>query len=170
MVHQGACRQPARVVDAGSDCVMNAHARVLRRVASGIDARHTISQGVAVMALLNQTHTRIADVVAARGSPPWIERLVQSAEVVATLICTPTGHSSRRHFHPDNDEFWIVLGGELRWEIDGQPSIVARSGDVVRVPRATAHHIVTISSEPALRLAIGIADIPHVDAVSGEVF
>jgi len=82
----------------------------------------------------------------------------------------PQGNSSRRHYHPDNDEFWVVMGGELRWEIEGQEPICAKTGDIVRVPRKTAHNIVTVGDEPSLRLAIGIPDIPHVDAKTGKVF
>jgi len=120
--------------------------------------------------MLNQVLSRVDEVVAEHGGPPWTERLVLTDEVVATLICAPPGNSSRRHYHPDNDEFWVVMGGELLWEIEGQEPICAKTGDIIRVPRKTAHNIVTVGDEPSLRLAIGIPDIPHVDAKTGKVF
>jgi quercetin dioxygenase-like cupin family protein len=120
--------------------------------------------------MLNRIQNRVEEVVAAHGEPPWIVRLVLTDEVVATLICTPHGNSSRRHSHPDNDEFWVVMGGELRWEIEGEEPMLARNGDIMLVPKGKAHNIVTVSEEPALRLAIGITDIPHVDPESGEVW
>ena len=62
------------------------------------------------------------------------------------------------------------MGGELRWEIEGEEPMLARNGDIMLVPKGKAHNIVTVSEGPALRLAIGISDIPHVDSESGEVF
>lgn len=122
------------------------------------------------MNFTNQTRSRVDDVVSAKGDPPWIERVVLTDEVVATLICMPPGNSSRRHYHPDNDEFWIVMGGELVWEVEGSEPMSARTGDVMCVPKGKAHNIRTVGDGPSLRLAIGIPDIPHVDSTSGEVF
>ena len=122
------------------------------------------------MSFLNQIQNRLGDVVAERGDAPWVERLVLTDEVVATLICMPPGNSSRRHYHPENDEFWIVLGGELVWHIEDEEPRTAVTGDVMRVPRGKAHNIVTVGDGPSLRLAIGIPDIPHVDSQTGEVF
>ena len=123
-----------------------------------------------VLELLNRIKNNVEDVVAAHGEPPWVVRLVQTNEVAATLICTPKGNSSRRHRHLNDDEFWIVMGGELRWEIEGEEPRLAKNGDIIRAPKGKAHNIVTVSEEPALRLAISIPDIPHIDSETGEVF
>ena len=122
------------------------------------------------MSSLNQLQTRVDEVVAAHGEPPWVERLILTDEVVATLICAPPGNSSRRHYHPDQDEFWIVMGGELIWEIEGEAPKRASSGHIMRVPKGVAHSIVTVGEVPSLRLAIGMPDVPHVDVKTGEVF
>ena len=122
------------------------------------------------MTFLNQIQQRVSNVVAEKREPPWVERLILTDEVVATLICMPPGNTSRRHYHPDNDEFWIVMGGKLRWEIEGEEPIEATTGDILRAPKGKAHNIWTIGEGPSLRLAIGIPDIPHVDSKTGEVF
>ena len=113
---------------------------------------------------------RVAEVVREHGEPPWNERVIVNETCVATLICSPPGNTSRRHYHPDNDEFWIVMGGELLWEIGDEEPILARTGDIMQVPKGVPHNIRTIGDGPSLRLAIGIEDVPHVDSETGEVF
>lgn len=122
------------------------------------------------MNFLNRVHNRVSDVCEQKGEAPWVERLVLTDEVVATLICMPPGNSSRRHYHPDNDEFWVVMGGELVWEIEGEDPIQTKQGDVMRVPKGKAHNIVTVGPNDSLRLGIGIPDIPHIDSTTGERF
>ena len=119
---------------------------------------------------LNRLHNRISGIVAAKGDPPWAERLTQNEQVMANLICRAPGDSSRRHYHPDHDEFWVIMGGELVWEIEGQGPIHARTGDIVRVSKGTPHNIRTVGDGPSLRLAIVVPDVPHVDVETGEVF
>lgn len=119
---------------------------------------------------LNQVHNRISDVVSERGDPPWSERLVETGEVMANLICRGPGDSSRRHYHKDHDEFWVVMGGELVWYIEGMEPLHARTGDIVMVPKGKAHHIVTVGNGPSLRLAIVIPDVPHIDVETGKVW
>jgi quercetin dioxygenase-like cupin family protein len=42
------------------------------------------------------------------------------------------------HRHPEQDEWWYILEGEFRFEVDGQ-EIDARSGDTVFAPRGSRH-------------------------------
>ena len=122
------------------------------------------------MDFLNRLQNSVGDIVAAKGEPPWVERIVLSGGMCANLICAPPGNSSRRHYHPDDDEFWIVMGGEMLWEVEGHAPMQAKNGDIMYVPKGLAHNIVTVGDGPSLRLAVGIPDIPHIDAVSGEQF
>ena len=52
------------------------------------------------------------------------------------------------HIHTDQDETFYLLEGELEFRIDGQARI-AQAGDVVFVPRGTAHEFSTRSATPA---------------------
>jgi mannose-6-phosphate isomerase-like protein (cupin superfamily) len=119
---------------------------------------------------LNRLQNRVSEVVAARGDPPWTELLVQTEQVEANLICQTPGNTSRRHYHEDSDEFWIVMGGEFLWEIEGEEPISAKTGDVMRVPMGKAHNIRTVGSGPSLRLAISVPNVPHVDVETGDVW
>src|SRR6266536_3989395 len=70
------------------------------------------------------------------------------------LICQPPGHPTDRHYHL-TDEWWVVLEGEIDWEIEGQPAPVhARAGDLVLVPANHFHHIRPTGRGPSIRLAI----------------
>jgi len=119
---------------------------------------------------LNRLHNRVSELMNSHGEPPWFERLIQNEQVAANLICRAPGDTSRRHYHPEHDEFWVVMGGELVWEIEGEEPIHARVGDIVRVPKGRAHNIRTVGNGPSLRLAIVVPDVPHVDVKTGEVW
>ena len=61
----------------------------------------------------NKLHTRIADVVAEKGPPPWSVRLIADERNLVTLIANPPGTGNRPHWHKDFDEWWFVLAGTL---------------------------------------------------------
>ena len=67
----------------------------------------------------NVLHTRLADVVAAMGPAPWAKRLIADERQLVTLIAAPPGDGNRPHWHADFDEWWVVFGGHLEWELTG---------------------------------------------------
>lgn len=100
-----------------------------------------------------QLHARIDDIKKAKGAPPWVEKLVVNDQIIGTLICQPAGHNTDRHYHL-TDEWWVVLEGEIDWEIEGAEVVRARAGDVVYAPALHYHHIKPMGSGPSIRLAI----------------
>jgi len=98
-------------------------------------------------------HARIADITQAKGAPPWVEKLVVNDQIVGTLICQPAGHKTDTHYHL-TDEWWVVLEGEIDWEIEGAAPVRARAGDFVFAPARHYHHIKPTGSGPSIRLAI----------------
>lgn len=68
----------------------------------------------------------------------------------------PGGWSSQRHWHTLEDEFVILLEGELTLIEDGGETIL-RAGDCAAFPRnvSNGHHLVNRSSAPAVFLEIG---------------
>ena len=97
---------------------------------------------------------RVQDVAARHGDPPWYEQLFFDGRNTAGLICDKPGGSNDAHVHTDFNEWWIVMQGELIWEIANYPPIHAKKGDVVMSPAGTRHLIRTVGSEPSLRLAV----------------
>lgn len=43
------------------------------------------------------------------------------------------------HAHPNSDELFYVLAGELRMEIEGQDAVAMKEGDMFVVPRGVRH-------------------------------
>jgi len=109
-----------------------------------------------VMGLLgtDKLHARVEDIKRAKGQAPWVEKVVVNDQVVGTLICQPPGHATDRHYHLV-DEWWVVMEGEIEWEIEGHGEVVrARAGDLVFAPAKHYHHIRPTGDRPSIRLAI----------------
>jgi mannose-6-phosphate isomerase-like protein (cupin superfamily) len=109
----------------------------------------------------NVLHTRVADVMARMGPPPWAQRIIADERQLVTLIASPPGGGNRPHWHRDFDEWWVVLGGALEWELTGGTVVRAAATDVVWVPRGTVHHIRTVGAELSLRLAVAMPPATH---------
>ncbi|HUG37431.1 MAG TPA: cupin domain-containing protein, partial [Candidatus Limnocylindrales bacterium] len=61
----------------------------------------------------------------------------------------------------DFDEWWVVLGGVLEWELTGGTAFKAGQGDIVWVPRGTVHHIRNAGDQLSLRLAVAMPPAVH---------
>ena len=99
---------------------------------------------------LNRSVTTVADILEARGAPPWSETLIDDGRNNVTLIASGPGHSNDAHVHPDFNEWWLVMEGELEWEVGDYPPVRAVVGDVVMSPAGTRHLITTVSDQHLL--------------------
>jgi quercetin dioxygenase-like cupin family protein len=107
-------------------------------------------------------HIKTSEIIDSHGDEaPWYERLFSDGRNVAGLICDRPGGSNDDHYHPDFNEFWVILKGELEFEIGDYPAFHARKGDVVMSPRGLRHLIKTVSSEPSVRLHISKIGSDH---------
>ena len=91
----------------------------------------------------NVLHTRVGELVAELGPGAWAKRIIADERQLVTLISSPPGTGNRPHWHRDFDEWWVVLGGRLEWELTGGIVFKAAKDDIVWVPRGTVHHIRT---------------------------
>ena len=87
--------------------------------------------------------TRVGDLAAQLGPGAWAKRIIADERQLVTLISSPPGTGNRPHWHRDFDEWWVVLGGRLEWELTGGTKLEAAKDDIVWVPRGTVHHIRT---------------------------
>ncbi len=55
------------------------------------------------------------------------------------------------HRHRDQDEWWYILDGEYRFEVDGR-EIYARAGDTVFAPRGSVHTFQNVGTRPGRTL------------------
>jgi mannose-6-phosphate isomerase-like protein (cupin superfamily) len=109
----------------------------------------------------NVLHTRVAEVVAKMGPPPWSRRIIADERNLVTLIASPPGGGNRPHWHREFDEWWVVLAGRLTWELTGGVVVQAAKHDIVWVPRGTVHHIRNTGDELSLRLAVAMPPAWH---------
>jgi len=94
-------------------------------------------------------------------SSSWCHRLVNTENNSATLIAQLPGEGNRLHFHPNWNEWWCILKGQWKWEIEGKQTIV-KKGDFVFIEKNCKHKITAIGDEMAIRLAVSRADVEHV--------
>ena len=104
---------------------------------------------------------RPGELLAKRGDPPWADIILADGRNIAPLICNSPGQTNDAHIHPDFNEWWVVLQGELVWEIGDYPPIHARTGDIVFCPAGKLHYIKAVGTERTLRLAITRPDSNH---------
>lgn len=95
------------------------------------------------------------------GPPPWARRVVLSDHVCGTVICQTAAAANDSHVH-DYDEWWLVLAGEIHWQIEGRAEPVrAKAGDFIYVPALTFHHIFPQGDTPSIRLAMSMPGHGH---------
>jgi hypothetical protein len=94
-------------------------------------------------------------------STSWCRRIINTESNSATLISQLPGEGNRLHYHPDWNEWWYILRGQWKWDIDGKEFII-KKGEMVFIPKNVWHKITAIGNEPAVRLAVSRGDVAHV--------
>lgn len=106
----------------------------------------------------HKPHTKIADLRAKnKGKASWQETIVDDDYFTANYISDAPGTKLSRRFHPDTRTWWIVMDGEMKVEIEGQQSFVAKRRSMVQVPAQTIFSMETIGDKPSLRFEVNIA-------------
>ncbi|MGE3889922.1 MAG: cupin domain-containing protein [Vicinamibacterales bacterium] len=101
---------------------------------------------------------KLSDLEAAhRGRPNWRELLVDDGRLTAEYVSAAPGTRVGRRFHPDTREWFAVVKGEVRVEIEGQPPFTAARGSLVNIPRQTFYSLETIGTTPSLRFIVNVA-------------
>jgi quercetin dioxygenase-like cupin family protein len=62
------------------------------------------------------------------------------------LLLAPGGRVPSSHAHPEQEEVFTVLAGQLRFRVR---RVIANPGDTVRIPPGTVHHFANAGSRPA---------------------
>ena len=110
----------------------------------------------------NKQITNIPDVITKQDSSvSWSHRLVNTENNSATLISQLPGEGNRLHYHPDWNEWWYILKGTWKWEIEGKEHYISK-GDLVFIEKGKWHKITAAGKENAIRLAVSRADVPHI--------
>ena len=82
---------------------------------------------------------------------------VPGREVIQVRVEIDHGVASPRHTHP-GEEIIYVLEGELEYEVEGQPTVTLKPGDVLFIPAGTIHAAKGIGSDKGVELATYIVE------------
>jgi mannose-6-phosphate isomerase-like protein (cupin superfamily) len=106
----------------------------------------------------HKPHTKLADLKAKhKGKKMWREVIVDDAHLKSEYLYLPPGTKHPKALHPDTRAWWVVMEGEVRFEIEGVDPFVARKGSMVQVPFARVFSYEVTGNEPALMFETNIA-------------
>jgi mannose-6-phosphate isomerase-like protein (cupin superfamily) len=106
------------------------------------------------------------DFNAVAGGTDKTRRFVHDDRAVANIILgkgiPPPPLTNRGHFHPESAEFWFILLGKIRYNIEGLKVFEADQGDIVYVPKQRFHLASFAGDSDSCRLAMnGYPDLSH---------
>jgi len=78
-------------------------------------------------------------------------------EAVQIRVDFAAGSSFPRHSHP-GEEIIYVLRGTLEYQIDGQPPVVLKAGDVLFVPYGAVHAARNVGTDEGSELATYVVE------------
>ena len=79
--------------------------------------------------------------------------MVDDGRLTAEDFAEPAGNKVPKRFHPDTREWFAVVEGEVRVEIEGQEPFTATRGSLVNIPRQTIYSLETVGTTPSLRFS-----------------
>jgi quercetin dioxygenase-like cupin family protein len=92
-----------------------------------------------------------------QGERDWREVLVDDGRLTGEYVSAAPGAKVGRRLHPDTREWFAVVDGEVRVEIEGQEPFVAKRGSLVNIPRQTIYALETVGDRPSLRFVVNVA-------------
>src|SRR5262245_22251922 len=99
----------------------------------------------------HKPHTKLSDLKARhKGEANWKEVIVDDDHINAAYISSAPGTKVSKRFHPDTRERWIVMDGQIRFEIECQQTIVATKRCMVQFTMQTINSMETIGDKHAL--------------------
>ena len=111
---------------------------------------------------INLEHQNIFTVIEAMPKDcSWSKTLVNSESNSVTLIAQKAGEGNRLHYHPDWNEWWLILQGKWKWEIEGKEKIVEK-GDFIFMKKGRRHKITACGNKLSIRMAVSRYDVEHV--------
>ena len=100
-------------------------------------------------------HIRPSELLESTGPPPWNNTILDDGRNEVFLNCSDEGDGNKTpHIHPDFNETWFILVGELDYGIGDYPEFRARQGDIVVSPVGTVHIISSVGKAPTFRMAL----------------
>lgn len=89
--------------------------------------------------------------------PNWHEVLVDDGRLTGEYWSAAPGTKVARRLHPDTREWFAVVEGEIKVEIEGQTPFTATRGSIVNIPRQTIYALETTGDKPSLRFSLNVS-------------
>jgi mannose-6-phosphate isomerase-like protein (cupin superfamily) len=106
----------------------------------------------------HKPHTRLIELMAKhKGEKFWRQLIVDDEHLRSEYIYAPPGFKHPRALHPDTRAWWVVMDGEVRFEIETIEPFTARKGSMVQVPMQTQFAYEVVGQGPALIFETNIA-------------
>jgi quercetin dioxygenase-like cupin family protein len=87
----------------------------------------------------------------------WHETIVDDGRLTGEYVAAAPGSKVAKRLHPDTREWFAVVEGEVRVEIEGQAPFTATRGSLINIPRQTIYALETIGDKPSLRFIVNVA-------------
>lgn len=101
---------------------------------------------------------KLADIKAKHaGGSTWRDRIVDDGRLTGDYESAAPGTKVETRFHPDTREWFAVVEGEVRVNIEGQAPFTATRGSLVDIPRQTMYSLETVGEKPSLRFVVNVA-------------
>jgi quercetin dioxygenase-like cupin family protein len=84
------------------------------------------------------------------GQNNWSEQIILDAENDATYNSGAPGFTAIRRIHPDTPTVFVVIQGEMTFNVEGQQPVVARRGAIVNIMKTTIYNYSVGGSQNAL--------------------
>ncbi|MCW5982585.1 MAG: cupin domain-containing protein [Bryobacteraceae bacterium] len=106
----------------------------------------------------HKPHTKLSDLKQKhQGEKSWREVVVDDEHLRSEYLFVPPGTKQPRGLHPDTRAWWVVMDGEVRFDIETKDSFVARKGSMVQVPMQTLFSWEVTGDRPALIFETNVA-------------
>lgn len=100
---------------------------------------------------------KLADIKSRHKSADWSEVIADDGRLEAAYHSAAPGAKLSKRFHPDTREWFAVVEGEVRVEIEGQEPFTATRGSLVNIPRQTVYSLETTGTTPSLRFSLNVS-------------
>jgi len=91
----------------------------------------------------------------------WYKTLIDSDSNSCTVVNQMPGEGNRKHYHAKWNEWWYIIRGQWRFDIEDE-SYIVKSGDLVFIEKGNKHKITAIGDTIASRLAVSRYDVEHI--------
>ncbi|MBV6434571.1 MAG: hypothetical protein IANPNBLG_04830 [Bryobacteraceae bacterium] len=106
----------------------------------------------------HKPHTKLSDLLANhKGQKSWRQVIVNDKDLKSEYIYAQPGFRHPRALHPDTRAWWVILEGEVRFDIETIDPFTARKDAMVQVPMQTLFSYEVVGNAPALIFETNIA-------------